>query len=70
LLIGPISYQGRVVNEAFMGDEDWPADLGAKELEQALRLTLVCSLLALVFGLGLIVTSHQVLHQLPVAWPW
>jgi adenosylcobinamide-phosphate synthase len=69
-LIGPISYQGRVVNEAFMGDEDWPADLGAKELEQALRLTLVCSLLALVFGLGLIVTSHQVLHQLPVAWPW
>ena len=68
--IGPISYRGRIVNEAFMGDEDWPADLGAKHLNQALRLILVCSLLALVFGLGLIVIVYQVLPRLPEAWPW
>jgi cobalamin biosynthesis protein CobD/CbiB len=60
-LIGPISYRGRVVNEAFMGDEGWPADLDGSHLEQALRLILVCSLLALVLGLGLILVAHELL---------
>jgi adenosylcobinamide-phosphate synthase len=58
-LIGPISYRGRVVNEAFMGDENWPVDLKGGHLDQALRLILVCSLLALAFGLGLIVWSNM-----------
>jgi adenosylcobinamide-phosphate synthase len=39
-LIGPISYQGRVVNEAFVGDKDWPPDLKGTHLGQALRLIL------------------------------
>ena len=54
-LIGPISYRGRVVNEAFMGEEAWPVDLDGRHLEQALRLILVCGVLALVTGLGLAV---------------
>ncbi|WP_133512334.1 adenosylcobinamide-phosphate synthase CbiB [Candidatus Thiosymbion oneisti] len=62
-LIGPISYQGRGVNEAFMGDEDWPANLEGSHLDQALRLTLVCGLLALAFGLGFILCVH-------LLWPW
>jgi len=57
-LLGPISYRGRVVNEAFLGDEDWPADLEASHLNQTLRLILVCSQLALVFGVGLIVMAY------------
>ncbi len=57
-LIGPISYQGKIVNEAFLGDEDWPADLEARHLEQALRLILVCSVLALTFGIGLVFIVH------------
>jgi len=62
-LIGPISYQGRVVNETFMGDGDWPTALDGSHLNQALRLVLVCGVLALVFGLGLIAAAH-------LAWPW
>jgi adenosylcobinamide-phosphate synthase len=53
-LIGPIHEGGRLVTEVFMGDADWPADLGAEHLNQALRLLLVCSILALLLGLGLI----------------
>lgn len=53
-LIGPISYQGKLVNEAFMGEDDWPANLEGRHLEQALRLVLVSSLLALVLGLVMI----------------
>jgi len=64
-LIGPISYRGRVVNEAFMGDEDWPADLGASHLDQALHLILVCSLLALVLGLGLILVAQELPAWVP-----
>lgn len=54
-LIGPISYRGEVVNEAFLGEETWPADLDGRHLGQALRLILVCGVLALVTGLGLAV---------------
>jgi adenosylcobinamide-phosphate synthase len=57
-LLGPISYGGEVVNEAFLGDPDWPADLEASHLEQALRLILVCGILALVLGLALAAGVH------------
>lgn len=53
-LIGPISYHGELVNNAFLGDEDWPSDLDASHLQQALRLIFISGLLAL--GLGLILT--------------
>ncbi len=54
-LIGPIDYGGERVTEAFMGDPDWPADLGGADLRRALRLVLVlvCGLLALAVGLAL-----------------
>jgi adenosylcobinamide-phosphate synthase len=52
-LIGPISYAGELVNDAFMGDPDWPADLKGTDLSRALRLILICSLLALTVGLAL-----------------
>jgi len=55
-LIGPISYRGEVVNEAFLGEESWPADLDGRHLEQALHLILVCGLLALTFGVGLLIS--------------
>jgi adenosylcobinamide-phosphate synthase len=54
-LVGPVHHGGRCVNEAFMGDPDWPAELGAAELVQALRLTLVCGLLAA--GVGLVAAT-------------
>lgn len=43
---------------AFMGDEDWPTDLEANHLEGALRLVLVCGILVLAVGLGLILCVH------------
>ena len=52
-LLGPVWRQGRLINEAYMGDPDWPADLEAGDLGRALRLILVCCLLALLFGLAL-----------------
>ena len=52
-LIGPIRYGGQQVTETFMGDPDWPADLDAADLDQALRLLRVCGLLALAVGLAL-----------------
>ncbi len=61
-LVGPIWHQGRLVNEAFMGDPDWPAELGAKELRQALQLLLTACLLALTLGLAL--------APLRVLMPW
>lgn len=69
-LIGPISYHGKIVNQAFMGDEEWPADLQASHLDQALRLIMVCSLLALIFGLGLIAVAYLALPWLREALPW
>ncbi|MBK1720454.1 adenosylcobinamide-phosphate synthase CbiB [Thiocystis violacea] len=52
-LIGPVWRDGRLINDAYMGDADWPADLGAGDLRRALGLILVSSLLALLFGLAL-----------------
>ncbi len=52
-LIGPIHSDGQLVTEQYMGDPDWPADLDAGHLRAALRLILICCLLALVVGLML-----------------
>jgi adenosylcobinamide-phosphate synthase len=51
-LVGPIRYGGQLVTERYMGDPDWPADLDAEHLRQALRLILVCCLLTLGLGLA------------------
>lgn len=58
-LIGPIRYRGELVNEAFLGEDDWPADLDAGHLKEALRLILVCGLLALAFGLVLAIGTSR-----------
>ncbi len=65
-LVGPIRYQGELVNEAFMGDDAWPADLDGSHLDQALRLILVSGLLALAFGLGLSISAHYAWHSLHI----
>lgn len=54
-LIGPVWRQGRLVTEIYMGDPDWPANLGAGDLRRGLRLLLVACLLALPAGLGMTV---------------
>jgi adenosylcobinamide-phosphate synthase len=51
-LVGPIRYGGILVTESYMGDPDWPADLNAGDLDRALRLILVCCLVALILGLA------------------
>lgn len=53
-LLGPIWRQGCLISEHFMGDPDWPRDLGAADLRRALALLLVCGVLALTVGLGLV----------------
>jgi adenosylcobinamide-phosphate synthase len=50
-LVGPVWHRGQLVNEAYLGDADWPSELGTQVLRQALRLLRVASLLALGFGL-------------------
>ncbi|MBK1617885.1 cobalamin biosynthesis protein CobD [Lamprobacter modestohalophilus] len=52
-LVGPIWHQGRLVNEAYMGEPDWPAELDAEDLRRALLLVLVACLIALAVGLAL-----------------
>jgi adenosylcobinamide-phosphate synthase len=61
-LIGPIWRDGRLVNEAYMGDPDWPADLDADDLRRAIRLILAACVVALVLGLAV--------APLRVAMPW
>jgi len=61
-LAGPISYQGRVSSHAFIGEETWPTDLEGHHLEQALRLILVCGLLALIPSCGLVVGTDLILR--------
>jgi hypothetical protein len=46
------AWGGTLVTEAYMGDPDWPADLGAPDLERALRLILVACLLAVLVGVA------------------
>ncbi|MEA3638609.1 MAG: adenosylcobinamide-phosphate synthase CbiB [Lamprobacter sp.] len=52
-LVGPIWHQGHLVNAVFMGDPDWPAELGADDLRRALQLVLAACLIALLAGLVL-----------------
>ncbi|MGQ9830047.1 MAG: adenosylcobinamide-phosphate synthase CbiB [Thermochromatium sp.] len=52
-LLGPIWRQGRLVNQVYMGDPDWPADLDAADLRRGLWLILTACLLALTVGLGM-----------------
>jgi adenosylcobinamide-phosphate synthase len=52
-LVGPIWHQGRLVNEAYMGEPGWPAELDGDDLRRALQLILTASLIALAIGLGL-----------------
>lgn len=52
-LVGPIWHQGRLVNAAYMGAPEWPAELDADDLRRALKLILIASLIALAAGLML-----------------
>ncbi|MBK1706071.1 adenosylcobinamide-phosphate synthase CbiB [Halochromatium glycolicum] len=52
-LVGPIWHDGQLVNEAYMGEPDWPAELGGGDLSRALKLILAASLIALAVGLAL-----------------
>ena len=61
-LVGPIWHAGELVNEAYMGDPDWPAELDANDLRRALWLMLLACLIALVIGLAL--------APLRVLMPW
>jgi adenosylcobinamide-phosphate synthase len=61
-LVGPIWHHGQLVNTAYMGDPEWPSELGPDELRQALRLLLLCCLLALLAGL--------MLAPIRLAMPW
>lgn len=51
-LIGPVWRDGRLINDIYMGDAQWPANLDADDLRRALGLILVCSALALMLGLA------------------
>ena len=51
-LAGPASYRGHWVERDFLGDPEWPTDLDADHLRQALRLILACYWLALGAGLA------------------
>jgi adenosylcobinamide-phosphate synthase len=50
-LAGPARYAGIPRIQPFIGDPSWPTDLDASDLHRALRLILVCALLALMLGL-------------------
>lgn len=50
-LVGPIFRNGVKVNDRYLGDPHWPADLGEPHLRAALRLTLACGGLGLAVGL-------------------
>ncbi|NEX15437.1 MAG: cobalamin biosynthesis protein CobD, partial [Halochromatium sp.] len=52
-LVGPIWHDGQLVNQAYMGEPDWPAELGPDALRSALQLILVACLIALCVGLAL-----------------
>lgn len=50
-LLGPLYYSGQQVNLAFIGDPAWPSELDGTDLERALQLILVASVLALAVGM-------------------
>ncbi len=52
-LVGPARYHGEWVERDWIGDPDWPADLNGSHLRRALRLILVCCVLALLAGFAL-----------------
>lgn len=52
-LVGPIRYRGEWLSKDFIGQPDWPANLDGDHLRTALRLILVCSVLACLAGLAL-----------------
>ncbi|MFW5846430.1 MAG: adenosylcobinamide-phosphate synthase CbiB, partial [Planctomycetota bacterium] len=49
-LLGPIVKNGTLINEAFLGNPEWPSELGRAHLDQALRLTALCILLSSLLG--------------------
>ncbi|AFL73649.1 adenosylcobinamide-phosphate synthase CbiB [Thiocystis violascens] len=62
-LLGPVWRDGQLINrEVFMGDPNWPADLGAEDLRRALTLIALCCLFAMV--LGLVIASYR----FPMPW--
>ncbi|MFE8034992.1 adenosylcobinamide-phosphate synthase CbiB [Thiohalocapsa marina] len=56
-LLGPVWRKGRLVNTEFMGEPDWPADLGAADLRRALMLLVICCVIAVALGLALVGTG-------------
>lgn len=52
-LVGPIWHDGRLVNEAYMGEPHWPAELGDEDLGRALELIRTASVIALAAGVML-----------------
>lgn len=61
-LLGPVWSKGQLINETYMGDPDWPADLGPDHLRTALNLILICGVLAFVLGV--------ILAPLRMLMPW
>ncbi|MBK1723212.1 adenosylcobinamide-phosphate synthase CbiB [Thiocystis violacea] len=49
-LLGPVWAKGCLINETYMGDANWPADLDGADLQRALELIFLCSLLAFACG--------------------
>ncbi|MBF0197216.1 MAG: cobalamin biosynthesis protein CobD [Planctomycetes bacterium] len=52
-LAGPIYQKGVLVNEEYLGEDEWPADLNETHLNQALKLILLCGLVGVISGLAL-----------------
>ncbi len=65
-LIGPITYRGQLVQQAFIGEAEWPCALDAGHLVKALHLILVSGLLAVACGALL---AAAVPSPWPTAWP-
>ena len=61
-LAGPARYHGEWVERDYLGDPQWPTDLDGNDLRRALRLILLCCVLALGVGLTL--------APLRVLMPW
>ena len=53
-LLGPIYANGKLVNETFLGDENWPEDPGQSGLRRCLFLTVGLALLAGLVATGIL----------------